>query len=240
MKLTYFVIAAIIAPACLQAATITTAGIDILTDPGHAVGTDVADLDANGSGGDGFVVFQSVSEGTNISNRPWDENIISSLPAYVSSIDGSASASSGGWANYDDVTVDGNTHNTGGIANSPGAGLETNVFTFTLAAGAPNSFTVGILTDATDSPNWTATNVRIEGPGGVTNNQSLTVDGAADLLNFNIDGGIAGETYTVHATSAASGIVIAGMTFDSAAIPEPSSTGLLLLGGLAGLGRRRR
>ena len=34
--------------------------------------------------------------------------------------------------------------------------------------------------------------------------------------------------------------MIAAATFDSTTIPEPSSIGLILLGGLAGLRRRRR
>ena len=72
----------------------------------------------------------------------------------------------------------------------------------------------------------------------MTASQNLTVDGAADLLNFNIAGGIAGDTYTVHATSSGSGVVIAAATFDS--VPEPSSGGLLLLGALLSLARRKR
>jgi len=238
MKKTIVAISALLSSAALQAASITAAGIDTLTPGGHGVGTDVADLDANGSGADGFVVFHSVPEGTNLSNQPWDTGIVSSLPAYVTALDGTGSTSSGGWANYDDATVGGTTYNTGGIVQSPGLGNEASIFTFQLTGNVPSSINLGILTDASDSPNWTATGIRIEGPGAITANQSLTVDGAADLLNFTIDGGLAGETYTVHGTSAASGIVIAAATFDS--IPEPGSLGLVLLGGLLGLGRRSR
>lgn len=237
MKLKHTIAAALLLPASVQAATITAAGIDTLTPPGNAVGTDVADLDANGSGTDGFVVFNSIPEGGNQGGKPWNESMVDSLPAYISNLDGSASTSSGGWANYDDTLIGGNLYNTGGIANSPGNGVETAVFTFQLSGAVPSSINLGILTDASDNLTWTATGVRIEGPGAVTASQSLTVDGAADLLNFTIDGGVAGETYTVHATSAASGIVIAAATFDS--VPEPSSALLGLLGSLALLRRRR-
>ncbi len=237
MKLKHLIAAALLLPASIQAATITAAGINTLTPPGNAVGTDVADLDANGSGTDGFVVFNSIPEGGNQAGRPWNEAMVDSLPAYVSSLDGSASTSSGGWANYDDVQIGGNLYNTGGIANTPGNGNETAIFTFQLSGTVPPLINLGILTDASDNTNWTATNVRIEGPGAVTASQGLTVDGAADLLNFSIDGGIAGETYTVHATSSGSGVVIAAATFDS--VPEPSSALLGLLGGLALLRRKR-
>jgi len=239
MNLKHIIASALLLPTGLQAATITASGIDTLTPLGHATGTDVADLDANGSGTDGFVIFNSIAEGGNQGGRPWNESMVDSLPAYVSNLDGSASTSSGGWANYDDVLIGGSTHNTGGIANSPGNGVETAIFSFQLNGSVPQSINLGILTDASDNPNWTATNVRIEGPGAVTASQDLTVDGAADLLNFNIAGGIAGDTYTVHATSAGSGVVIAAATFD-AVVPEPSSGGLLLLGALLSLARRKR
>ncbi len=238
MNFKYLIIATLALPTGLHAASITAVGIDTLTPTGH-IATDVVNLDTNASGGDGFVLFNSVPEGSNLGGRPWDENIVNSLPAYIANLDGSTSTSSGGWANYDDIQIGGNTYNSGGIANSPGNGAEANVFTFQLTGTVPSSITLGILTDASDNPNWTATGVRIEGPGAVSANQTLTVDGAADLLNFTIDGGVAGETYTVHATSSGSGIVIAGATFDSVAIPEISSLSLLVLGGLIGLRRKR-
>ena len=67
-----------------QAGTITSAGtLTNLTPEGFGSGTDVADLDTAETGQDGFVLFNSVSEGTNISNRPWDENIVDNKPAYI-------------------------------------------------------------------------------------------------------------------------------------------------------------
>jgi len=220
----------------LHAVSITAAGIDTLTPPGH-VGTDIADLDANGSGQDGFVVFTTLPEGSNFTDPDWSSNDVTNLPAYVTNLNGGASSSTGGWANYDDVRVGGNLYNTGGIQITPGAGAEDQVFTFELAAGAPSSFTLGLLTDNSDNTAWAATNIRIEGPGGITANQSVTLDGASDLANFTIDGGLPGEVYTVHATSSSSGVVLAALTFDS--IPEPGSVLLGFFGSLMLLRRKR-
>ena len=220
-----------------NAATITSAGtLTDLTSAGFGSGTEVADLDATGAAADGFVIFNSVPEGTNVANRPWDEALVNNSPAYISTMDGSGSASSGGWANYDDVMVGGTQYNTGGLVISPGNGLEVPLLTFELGASVPPAITLGVITNHSDSPNWSTTNIRIEGPGGITDNQSVNINGGTDLVQFDINGGVAGETYTVYATSPGSGALIGGLTF--ASVPEPSSLGLLFVG--AGFILRRR
>jgi len=198
-----------------EAGAITSAGtLTNLTPPGTGAG-DVADLDANGSGGDGFVVFNTIAAGGNSNQQAWNENIVSNLPAYISNLDGTGSTSSGGWANYDGVTVGGTTYNTGGINLLSGAGVETALFSFELAGTIPGSITLGLLTDNSDGLGWVSSTIRIEGPGAVSADQSITPDGGSDLLNFNIDGGVPGEIYTVYGTSAGSGSMIAVATFDS-------------------------
>ena len=223
----------------LQAATVSSAGTLVdLTPAGFGSGTDNADLDAQGRGTDGFVLFNSVPEGTNVAGTPWNQSIVSNLPAYVSSFDGSASAGSGGWANYDDVTIGGTLYNTGGLVQSPGNGVEVPLGTFQLSGLVPAGISLGVLVDNSDSPNWDVTNVRIEGPGSITANQDVTRNGGSDLVQFDIAGGLDGEVYTIYGTSPASGALIGGVTFDS--IPEPGSLSLLAAGGLLLLRRRRR
>ncbi len=172
-----------------------------LTPPGNGVGTDVADIDSTGAASDGFYLFNSQPEGTNVSNQPWDQAPVDFLPAYVGSLDGTGSTSSGGWANYDDVTVGGNTYNTGGIVQSPGEGVEANLFNFTLDGTVPPTVTVGLIADNSDGVAWDVTNARIEGPGGITANQNVDPNGGTDLVLFDIDGGAAGETYSIYGTS---------------------------------------
>lgn len=210
-----------------------------LTPPGNTTGTDVADLDSLGAATDGFYLFNSQPEGTNVSNQPWDQMPVNSLPAYVSTLDGTGSTSSGGWANYDDVLVGGLTFNTGGIVQSPGNGAEANLFSFTLGGAVPDAITVGLISDNSDGTAWAVTNARIEGPGGITADQSIVPNGGTDLILFEIVGGAAGETYSVHGTSPPSGSLFGGITFTS--IPEPTSITLLAFC-LVGVGtwRRRR
>ncbi|MGD1979800.1 MAG: hypothetical protein PVJ98_10425 [Akkermansiaceae bacterium] len=198
----------------LHAGTITSAGtITDLTPPGFGTGTDVADFDTNQLGQEGFVLFNSVAEGTNISGQPWDLNIVDSKPAYISTLSSTA-ASSGGWANYDDVTVGGLNYNTGGIVLSPGGGTETELFRFTLGAGSPDDLRIGLIADNSDSPNWDATNVRVAQDGGGTADQDVVRNGGLDVVQFDLEGVSQGEVYIVYATSAPSGALLGGITFD--------------------------
>lgn len=237
MKLKLIIPAVLLAPFGLQAATITASGIDTLTPAATGAG-DVADLDANGSGGDGFVVFNSLAPGGNSNQESWDANIVTNLPAYISNLDGSGSTSSGGWANYDSALINGTTYDTGGINLASPAGTETALFTFELSGAVPPSITTGFLTDNTDNPAWSSSMIRLEGPGGIDAQLSPTLDGAADLVNFTINDGAAGETYTVYGTSGGNGSMIALATFDS--VPEASSLSLLVLGSLVAFRRRRK
>ena len=225
----------------LQAATVNAlATLDSLTPAGNSVGTDVADLDGMSVGGDGFVLFNSVIEGTNLSNRAWDEAIVDNKPAYVASLNGLGSTSSGGWANYDDVTIGGDTFNTGGIVQSPGDGAEAAMFSIEFGGSVPSDLTLGLLVDNSDSVNWDVTNIRLEAPGGVDADVSITPDGGSDLVRFGVSEIVAGDVFTVYATSPASGALIGGVTFDSEIIPEPNSMFLLLSGACLLVARRRR
>jgi len=202
-----------------HAGTITSAGtLSDLTPPGFGSGTDIADLDTNTAGQEGFVLFNSQPEGTNVAGQPWDQAIVDSKPAYISAIDGSAAASSGGWANYDDVLVGGVQYNTGGIVLSPGAGTEVELFRFTFGAGAPTDLRVGIIADNSDNAVWDAANVRIaqDGAIGVTANQDLNLNGALDVAQFDINNPADGEVYVVYATQppGAGGALLGGITFD--------------------------
>lgn len=212
----------------LHAGTITSAGtITDLTPPGFGTGTDLADFDGNQLGQEGFVLFNSVPEGANQSGRPWDEGIVDSKPAYISSLTSTAN-SSGGWANYDDVTIGAVNYNTGGIVLSPGGGAEAELFRFTLGAGAPDDLRIGLIADNSDSPNWDVTNVRVAQDGGGTANQDVVRNGGLDVVQFDLEGVSNGEVYIVYGTSAPSGALLGGITFDLPpnldSLSDPTST----------------
>jgi hypothetical protein len=201
----------------LQAGTVTSAGtlLDLTTLSFGA--EDVADLDAQGAGAGGFVLFNSVPVGTNLSNRPWNENMIDNSPAYITAIDGTGSTSSGGWANYDDVRIGGTTYNSGGIVRAGlGNGVEGRSFTFTVGAGVPPVFRIGLIADNSDGAVWDVLAVRVEAPGGSTASQPHDRNGGLDIVQFENAGALDGETYTVYGTSPPNGILIGGITFDSA------------------------
>lgn len=216
----------------LQAGTITSAGtVTDLTLPGFGSGTDIADFDANSLGQEGFVLFNSQPEGTNVSNQPWDQALVDQKPAYISSFDGSAALSTGGWANYDNVLVGGTEHNTGGIALSPGQGTEVELFRFTLGAGVPTDIRVGIIADNSDNQVWDASNVRVaQDGGGAGANQDVTRNGGLDVVQFDITGVADGETYIVYATQppGTGGALLGGIAFDLppnlANLSDPTST----------------
>jgi hypothetical protein len=220
-----------------DAATVSAAGtLANLTPVGNAVGTDIADLDGAGVGTDGFIIFNTLPEGGNVSGAAWNANIVDNSPAYITALDGSVSVSSGGWANYDDVTVGGNTYNTGGINRGSGLGVELASFSFQLTGTVPSTVTIGLLTDNSDGVGWASNNVRIEGPGAISANQSITPDGGSDLIQFDINGGASGETYTIFGTSNGNGSLFGAATFDS--IPEPGAMALFAVG-IALIFRRR-
>ena len=208
----------------VHAASITSEGtLENLTPVGNGVGTDVADLDAQGVGTDGFIAFASFDEGLNKGGLAWNEGIIDNSPAYITPMAAGTAVASGGWANYDDVTIGGTTFNTGGITFGSAAGTEAALFAFELSGTIPDSFTVGLLTDNSDNTGWAANNIRIEGPGAISADQDLVPDGGTDLLQFNISGAEAGEIFTVYGTSNGSGSLIGAATFDTNVIPEPFS-----------------
>lgn len=223
----------------VRAATVSAAGTLVDLTPATNFDGDIADLDSQGRGSDGFVVFNTLPAGGNVSGAAWDANSVINTPAYVTALVGGASAvSSGGWANYDEVTLGGTTYNTGGINVPSPAGTESAVLSFQLTGAVPSTITIGLLTDNSDGVAWASRNTRIEGPGAITANQSLVPNGGSDLVQFDIIGGAAGETYTIFGTSNGSGALYGALTFDS--IPEPGSMALFATGIALIFQRRRR
>ncbi len=121
--------------------------------------------------------------------------------------------------------------------------------TFSSSAVLPSSVRIGVLLN--NEPPATAANnndqmplsLRLEGPGGVLDSATDTVNHPAvenvDLYFFNVTPS-AGSTFTLYGTADANvygHIVAGGLTFSS---PEPASIGLLGIGAIGLLARRLR
>jgi hypothetical protein len=123
---------------------------------------------------------------------------------------------------------------------------------FTVGAGVPNTFRVGVMTDGLDATDWAATEVLLHQIGAgnsiVQTATTTTVvrNRFVDIHTFDIVGAQPGDTFAIFAKGPMAPFqgngAISAVTFDG--VPEPASAGLvasaLALGGLLVRGARRR
>ena len=178
-----------------------------------------------------------------------------SLPSYVSSITPFAVFPGiGGYQLIDDPnTTPGATPTTiqsGTTTPGGGVGAQEVDYTFTTNGSAPAQFQVAVLIDNLDVAPYNPASVTIfqsSGTGAtaaptaaesIATTGSVFNDRSGDLVYFLISGAQSGDVFTVGGTGGTNGDVTDSfIAFD---VPEPASLGLLGLGGLALLARRRR
>lgn len=121
---------------------------------------------------------------------------------------------------------------------------------FTVGAGVPNKFRIGVMTDGLDAPDWAATEVLLHQVDsnnaiiGTATTSTVTRNRFVDIHTFDIVGAQPGDTFAIFAKGPAAPFqgagAISGVTFDG--VPEPAAATLVALvlawGGVFTRGRR--
>jgi len=135
--------------------------------------------------------------------------------------------------------------------NGGSAGAWRSVVHFTIGAGTPQNFRLGVMAgnEHTDDGRWDPTGIRLTGPNSsmATVTSLPVVDPGLGWVFFDVDtGGATGGTFAIfeQQRTTPQGGSIGGFTFDVAADPIPEPITMLAVGmGVAGLGgyvRKRR
>ena len=228
--------------ASAQAATIMNAGGDLNVESFDPDPTDGWRNATTAKPGDG--------DGDNILGTDgYSLTTSTDLPSYVLSavVSGSHNTSNGG-------VIDNPLDPTGADVSAPWAGRSDSGGTFATivfqgSTMATETLRLGVLYDST----WdltlgtqTVTLIQTVGGGATATTPTLTTDGVGlDVAYFDVTGIQDGDTFQVRVTKGTASPVVAwtmigGVTFDTVAVPEPSTTALLGLGGLALILRRRK
>jgi hypothetical protein len=149
---------------------------------------------------------------------------------------------------YAKLTVNGDaTNGLTGYAYLPGSGATSaasamTLATITLGPGVPASFELGVLGDNTGSAGDNTSFV-ITGTGGSSQTVNSPVSGNSlsdDFYYVTVTNATAGDTISIAGYNGGGGPGLAGVVFDSAAVPEPVSLGLLAVAAVPVLLRRRK
>jgi len=106
---------------------------------------------------------------------------------------------------------------------------------FTVGAGVPSQFRIGVMTDGLDDTAWAATEVLVYQVDannaiiGTATTNTVTRNRFVDIHSFDIVGALPGDTFAIFAKGPAAPFLgmgaISGVTFD--VIPEPASLALV-------------
>lgn len=146
------------------------------------------------------------------------------------------------------VGPDGVERLTGTTTDNPSQVL----FSFEFTSDVPATVGLSIFVDAIDHANWASKEVTINVTGDTISYTSPSNNGDhgdrqlavhADLLHFQITGAVAGDVVSIYANGAerdGNQATLQGFALESVAVPEPTTTALLGIGGIALTLRRRK
>ncbi|MGJ8655199.1 MAG: PEP-CTERM sorting domain-containing protein [Akkermansiaceae bacterium] len=241
-----------------SAANIITAGSNIDLGPGWRTSTDAKnDIDGNnvlGTDGYRYVTDNAGGNGAN--------DVESSAPSYAAfnlttaNFRGNAS-----YALIDDPTTtpggapstlrSGTFNPTAAPNNAEGAFISFGTIDFNRAAAAGETVRIGLMVDNLDNIIFNSHMLRLSHGGSdfdvSTTAETDTDNQISDWYYWDVSDFADGDSIEVWATSSEGNppqtqfaATIGAFSFDSVVVPEPSSTALLGLGGLALLARRRK
>ncbi|MEM6821279.1 MAG: PEP-CTERM sorting domain-containing protein [Verrucomicrobiota bacterium] len=239
----------------LTATVITYAGEQTNLGDGWRTPGTAKTQDADGDniyGTDGYLMYYTGFTGSTF-DFDFDVNFNASnaLPSYVSitsdGADGSLAASD--FVDIDDPNNAPADFTSGvALANGLALGSEASLFNLTFNGLAPSTgVRVGVLVNNTPDRNPAAVRFTLDSDGAVSSSTATNpgVGGQADYYFFDITDISDGDTFSFFATedildSETGGEVrVGGFTFDTIAIPEPSTYALLALGSILLFGLRR-
>lgn len=128
--------------------------------------------------------------------------------------------------------------------SSPGEGIEVNLYNLTLSGTVPSSFLVGMafgnLNPGAEAYGAASYRAGLNGGAGTGQLAASAMNSLIDWIFFKVDGAGAGDIINLYGTAGAAGMAsVALVSFDPVPVPEPTTAGMLLLGGL-GLAAMRR
>lgn len=238
LSLTALFVACVLATSSAHAAvTISAAGtgtgFDVTNQAAWLSNDVVKTFDVDGDnvyGTAGYLMFGTTAGGANNSGQSWGAHI-DALPTWASvsePADFDAVADQfGTYVVIDDpnagpgVSVANWTARSGiAVSNdNTGVGAWNALANFTLSAGTPENFRVGVLAGNGAGNGWDPIGVRISGPdGSIGTVSALPASSTADWVFFDVDtGGATSGTFTIESArrvGASQGSSIGGFTFD--------------------------
>ena len=214
-------------------AAVTAVGTDITTGANWRT---AAALEAdNEYGTDGYVIY-GIDEADTVFSNPYafdkDQTV---LPAGITGVATTTVQMWSGTGNFGTMEDPGNSNAITNTSLSVLLGSTSN--TVTISRAADTSFRLTLLAASGDDENRTYNNTVDDGTGGVLQSTTHTANG----LHYYVFDISTGSSDVVVTTSAGNHTGLTGVAFDNVTtVPEPSTTALIGLGGLALILRRRK